>query len=131
MHTPIHPKAYAISDVCHAVLRKLDLIDDVSPELGKRVNIRGCLLFRRSLPTTEGNPLKVYNLADFIEASFTHFATFPAELQQISKSKPKISRAIQFIHDQVHKDFNDAGIHRPKPMLAKTFARPRTQWPSR
>ncbi|WP_419900293.1 WcbI family polysaccharide biosynthesis putative acetyltransferase [Roseomonas sp. USHLN139] len=125
MHTPIHPKAYAISDLCHAILRKLELIDDVSPELGdtlgdrlinhpvwpvypelgKRVGVRGCLLFRRALPAADGPPLKVYSLGDFVEASFSHFGTFPAELADIARSKPKISRAIQFIQDDVQRDY--------------------------
>ncbi|WP_159993669.1 WcbI family polysaccharide biosynthesis putative acetyltransferase [Roseomonas sp. 18066] len=121
MHTPIHPKAYAISDLCHAILRKLDLIDDVSPELGdtlgdrlinhpvwpvypelgSRVGVRGCLLFRRALPPPDGSALKVHNLSEFVEASFSHFSSFPAELAEISRSKAKIARAVQFIRMEV------------------------------
>lgn len=120
MHTVIHPKPYVISDVCHAVLRRLGLAEGDSelggalgdrllnhpvwplyPEIGRRLGLRGHLHFRGPIPTKGDRALGVMDLPAFIARSYEHYATMPERVAQAVAGHSRAAAALALLRAEL------------------------------
>lgn len=121
MHTVIHPKPFAIADLCHALLRRLGLIGEVPrelgdvlgdrllplpvwpvyPEIGRRLGVPGHLWFRGSIPIRGDRLLDVMDLPGVIDRSYAHFATMPERVAQAVAANRRAAAALALMREEL------------------------------
>lgn len=121
MHTVIHPKPYVISDIAHAMLRRLGLVEEhtgelgdalgdrllnhpvwpLYPEIGRRLGLPGHLYFRGSIASKGERELNVMDLPAYIARSFAHYATMPERVAQAVAGHRRAAAALALLRAEL------------------------------